>query len=236
MAKYTYLLLDSAVFLIPLFFALLPRYPFLKHRRQILLSITAVAVPMILWDQLAAHAGHWAFNPQRVVGIYLGDLPLEELLFFIVVPFACLFGYFGFRQHFQPRSFPALRPVILAGAVGLTVYLVLGEPPAYTRIVLLVTVLVVLADQLTGRHLMTTTTYWIAMLVAFAGFLIGNSILTGIPVVTYGPAHHLGIRIGTIPVEDFFYNFVLISANIMIFDRLVYKETGGRRRETGVRE
>ena len=36
-------------------------------------------------------AGHWRFDPSRVVGLVLpGGIPLEELLFFLVVPLAAV--------------------------------------------------------------------------------------------------------------------------------------------------
>ena len=40
----------------------------------------------VVWDVLAIRAGHWAYDPRQTTGIALGDLPLEELLFFLVIP------------------------------------------------------------------------------------------------------------------------------------------------------
>lgn len=39
------------------------------------------------WDLYAIHAGHWAYDRGRTTGVLLpGRLPLEEALFFVVVP------------------------------------------------------------------------------------------------------------------------------------------------------
>ena len=50
--------------------------------------------------------------------------------------------------------------------------------------------------------------------------LIVNGVLTALPVVWYEPAEQIGQRLGTIPVEDFFYNMLCMLMNIGIYERL----------------
>lgn len=64
-------------------------------------AIAPVAVVFIAWDYLAAHTGWWSFNERYVVGISVGILPLEELLFFLVVPLCAILTLEGVR-HFKP--------------------------------------------------------------------------------------------------------------------------------------
>jgi lycopene cyclase domain-containing protein len=56
-----------------------------------------------------------------------------------------------------------------------------------------------------------TTRYWVWLGICYIPFLVVNTLLTALPVVEYNPRVILGPRIGTIPVEDFFYNFSMIS-------------------------
>jgi lycopene cyclase domain-containing protein len=49
-------------------------------------------------------------------------------------------------------------------------------------------------------------------------FLIVNGMLTALPVVEYNDAHTLGIRVFTIPLEDFFYFFLLLIMNLTIYE------------------
>jgi lycopene cyclase domain-containing protein len=54
--------------------------------RRLLLTLLPVVVVFVVWDVLAIRAGHWDYDPAQVTGVELGGLPLEELLFFLVIP------------------------------------------------------------------------------------------------------------------------------------------------------
>lgn len=54
--------------------------------RRLLLTLVPVLLVFLTWDVLAIRAGHWGYDPEQVTGVSLGALPLEELLFFLVVP------------------------------------------------------------------------------------------------------------------------------------------------------
>lgn len=55
--------------------------------RRLLLTLAPVSVVFIAWDLYAISRGHWDFDPRSITGILLpGGLPLDELLFFLVVP------------------------------------------------------------------------------------------------------------------------------------------------------
>lgn len=56
------------------------------------------------------------------------------------------------------------------------------------------------------------------------GFLICNGVLTALPVVTYNPSDMLGLRVLTIPVEDFIYGFSLVTSTISIYEFTNRKE------------
>jgi lycopene cyclase domain-containing protein len=56
------------------------------RRRRLLLTLLPVFVVFTAWDVLAIRAGHWTYDPRQTTGIRAGDVPLEELLFFVVVP------------------------------------------------------------------------------------------------------------------------------------------------------
>jgi lycopene cyclase domain-containing protein len=61
----------------------------LRNPRRLLSTIAIVAPFFILWDWYAIAQGHWFFQSELILGIYGPfGIPLEEYLFFIVVPIA----------------------------------------------------------------------------------------------------------------------------------------------------
>lgn len=63
----------------------------LRRWRRWLLALVPGVLIFIGWDLYAIAQGHWTFDPDQVVGIALpGGLPLEEALFFLVVPTAAI--------------------------------------------------------------------------------------------------------------------------------------------------
>ena len=59
--------------------------------RRLLAALVPVVVLFCLWDLYAIAAGHWTFDPERTTGVLLpGGLPLDEVLFFVVVPVAAV--------------------------------------------------------------------------------------------------------------------------------------------------
>ncbi|GIF48555.1 lycopene cyclase domain-containing protein [Asanoa ferruginea] len=70
----------------------------LRRWRRLLLTIVPVMAIFALWDIAAIAAGHWSFDPMQTTGILLpGRLPLDELLFFLVVPLCAILGFEAVR-------------------------------------------------------------------------------------------------------------------------------------------
>ncbi|MEN3609941.1 lycopene cyclase domain-containing protein [Plantactinospora sp. ZYX-F-223] len=70
----------------------------LRRWRRLLLTLLPVVVLFALWDLAAIAAGHWTFDPEQTTGVLLpGGLPLDELLFFVVVPCCAILGFEAVR-------------------------------------------------------------------------------------------------------------------------------------------
>jgi len=70
----------------------------LRRWRRLLLTLLPVIVVFVLWDLAAIAAGHWTFDPEQTTGILLpGGLPVDELLFFVVVPVCAVLGFEAVR-------------------------------------------------------------------------------------------------------------------------------------------
>ncbi|MFI7597685.1 lycopene cyclase domain-containing protein [Actinoplanes sp. NPDC049681] len=70
----------------------------LRRWRRLLLTLLPVVVVFVLWDLAAIAAGHWTFDPHQTTGIvFPGGLPLDEVLFFVVVPVCAVLGFEAVR-------------------------------------------------------------------------------------------------------------------------------------------
>ena len=70
-----------------------------RRPRRWLLALAPVVAVFALWDVWAIGRGHWRYDPRQVTGVELpGRLPLEELLFFVVVPTCALLTFEAVRR------------------------------------------------------------------------------------------------------------------------------------------
>lgn len=71
----------------------------LKRIKRALMSIIPIAILFLIWDAYAVASGHWKFDADQVLGIYGPfGIPLEEYLFFIIVPMAAIMTIEGVRS------------------------------------------------------------------------------------------------------------------------------------------
>jgi lycopene cyclase domain-containing protein len=76
----------------------------LRRWRLVLLTLVPVVAVFVAWDVAAIAAGHWTFDRAQTTGVVLpGRLPLEELLFFVVVPVCAILGFEAVRTVLARR-------------------------------------------------------------------------------------------------------------------------------------
>jgi lycopene cyclase domain-containing protein len=69
-----------------------------RQVRRLLLTVVPVAAAFLLWDLAAVHSGWWSFDPAQILGVRLAALPVEEVLFFLVVPVCAILGFEAVRK------------------------------------------------------------------------------------------------------------------------------------------
>jgi lycopene cyclase domain-containing protein len=182
-----------------------------------------VAGIFIIWDIIFTSAGIWGFNEQYLMGVTIVNLPLEEWLFFITIPYASVFIYDCLKYYFPnlKMSDPAIIIAVFLGII-LLIFAVsnLGKHYTYVTFITLAFILfmlVIVKSDYLGR-------FFLAYLIVLIPFLIVNGILTGSwisePVVWYNDNFNLGLRILTIPIEDAFYGMLLILGNVALYEYL----------------
>ena len=88
MRSLTYVAMLAFVLVATLPLEVLLRTRVYARLRRLALVLLCAGVPFVLWDLAAVRAGHWWFDESQTLGVELAGLPLEEVLFFVVVPLA----------------------------------------------------------------------------------------------------------------------------------------------------
>jgi lycopene cyclase domain-containing protein len=203
---------------------------FFSKRKHIFRAMWLPALCFLIWDQYFTSIQVWSFNEEYITGWKIGLLPIEEVLFFITVPYCCLFVYECIRCYF-----PNLRDsrvadflLILLGLILLVVGIINFEKAYtfYTFILLSLFIAILFLFKRTFKSF-DALSFLISYAIIIIPFLIVNGFLTSIPVVLYNDAENLGIRIFSflpspmhnIPFEDVFYGMLLILMNVAFYEK-----------------
>lgn len=238
--SYEYLAFDLLVWIGPFVLGFFGPTFFRGRSMRAWLAVMAAALPFLVWD-IAVAGEHWQFSEAYTLGPSLWGLPLEEWLFFAVVPYALVFSWeilLG-AGHGERRPGRAWVYLLFATGLPLGVWALL-EGKGYTGLTAIALALVAAYDWFSGAKVATHTRAW-----AFVALVVGTTVifdgyLTSRPVVTYGEAYQLGVRIGTIPVEDFGYGLASGWLAVAIYtwigqpnvlDQFIERRFGGYRHE-----
>ena len=223
MQPYTYLLINFFTIIICFIYSFDRRIQFNRHFGTFAKASIIVAIPFILWDIYFTKIGVWWFNDAYVIGWRIGGLPIEEWLFFICIPFSCVFTYFCLTKFFDLSLFNAFNNIIVfITTIVCAVVALLYFDRTYTMVTAIVTICSVIYFHFIAKQ------EWIGQasfifFVLMLGFFPVNGILTGTglesPIVNYNPNEFLNLRMGTIPIEDAVYGYAQFLWNIYFFTK-----------------
>ncbi|MCJ8164930.1 lycopene cyclase domain-containing protein [Pontibacter sp. E15-1] len=217
---YIYLYLHIFTISFPLLLSFDRKVAFYKNWPALFPAILVTALVFMVWDAWFTSLGVWGFNEKYLIGIYLFNLPLEEVLFFVTVPYACVFIY-DVLNAYIPRDLlrPYAKGIALTLMGGLLLFAVFNLPRLYTSITFFGLVVMHLVHlryfgtQYLGR-------FYLMYLVHLVPFLLVNGVLTYLPIVWYNNDYNLGHRIVSIPVEDTMYSMLMLMLTISVYERL----------------
>lgn len=216
--KYAYLLINFLSVIFPLLLSFDSRVRFYKSWKYIWPGLFLTGLLFLIWDVFFTVKGVWSFNPNYILGINFFRLPVEEILFFLTIPFSCIFIY-ACLNHYVKWQIPTQVTktlnvlLMLISAIILTFY--------YNRLYTLInfgTLFLLLIFLQFVLKVKWMNRFYLAYFVSLIPFYIVNGILTSVPIVSYNNAENLAVRLGTIPVEDHFYLMSLLLLNIAFFE------------------
>lgn len=187
------------------------RLRFDRHFGAFIKAAVLVAIPFIAWDVWFTAKGVWWFNTDYTLGTVIAGLPLEEWLFFICIPFSCVFTYYCLDKFYKMEWLSGFNNLIVfVTVIVCSVVALLHYDKIYTLVTAIATILTLIYLHFIVRAKWISKASFVFS-VLMLGFFPVNGVLTGFglesPIVNYNPNNFLGIRMITIPIEDAVYGY-----------------------------
>ncbi|WP_374754292.1 lycopene cyclase domain-containing protein [Dyadobacter tibetensis] len=220
-----YLWINILSISVPMLVSFHPKVKLYRKWTALWPAIMITLIPFVLWDIYFTHLGIWGFNPIYISGQYILGLPIEEVMFFVCIPYACLYTYYCFKIYLPPHfQIKHERRVTLIILIILAIGLVTNGEKYYTGWTFIGLAICLIYLQYYLKPSWLGLFYYSHMFLVLP-FLIVNGVLTGTgienEVVWYNNMENMGIRILTIPVEDVFYGMLMLLMNVAIFETLM---------------
>jgi len=219
--QYSYLILMIVALLGPLSMSFEKNINFISKIYPTLFTLIISSILFIVWDMYYTQLGVWSFNFKYIIDYKLYNLPIEEVMFFWVVPYACLFIYENVKKFINSNIYKTIGYIFFILISALTLLIFFGiDFKLYTHIAFILSlgfsIIYILRNKISkyGRLVVT-------FLFCLIPFLIVNGILTAYPIVVYNSNEILGSRFYSIPIEDFVYLKLMLLVNISIYDEFV---------------
>lgn len=222
-SRYTYFLILAASLAGPLLLSFDKKVAFYKNWKYLLPAMLLPASLYIVWDIYFTSKGVWWFSEIYITGIRLFNLPIEEVLFFFVVPYCCVFIYACIKAYFPGlKNKPAADVILMLLGLALWLTGIICYQKYYTGWTFMFNGVFIAMIYFFRNFFKSfdATAFLISYAIMLIPFLIVNGFLTAIPVVLYNNAENLGWRIYSIPVEDIFYGMLLILMTIAVYENL----------------
>jgi len=217
-----YMWLNIGSISLPLLFSFHPKLQFYKRWKYLFPSIAIMMLLFISWDILFTRYEIWGFNSSYFLGITIVNLPIEECLFFICIPFACVFTHYSLL-YFFPKMELSKKATSVIYVLFLTLLILLCFW-FYDRWYTMVNFwyAIILLGLTYNFQPEVLRKFFLTFLVMLLPFFLVNGVLTGSfieePVVWYNNAENMGIRLFTIPAEDTVYAFSMILTCIVLLE------------------
>ena len=219
-----YLKVEILSIAIPLLLSFDKKVHFYKMWKSLLPSIFISAALFIPPDIVFTKLGIWGFNPQYHSGILLAGLPVEEWLFFLLIPYACLFIHYVFLSYSGNYSLGDKKVRVISGLIILLLLftIVLYSDRIYTLIYSIILILLLVFANIEKMKVLNS--FLLTFPIMLIPFLIVNSTLSGTftdgALLWYKSSTICGLHVLTVPVEDIGYAFCLVLVPLMINERL----------------
>ena len=226
--KNLYLYLNIGSILIPLICSFYPKFKFYKKWPSLFTAIFIMMAFFISWDVLFTNVGIWGFNDTYITGYKILNLPIEEWLFFICIPYACIFTHYSLNYFFPNFAFSRMVTEVIY--VTLLCLLIICLWYFYDKWYTLInfSYAILLLGLVYNYKRKLLAKFLPSFLLILIPFFIINGVLTGSfienQVVWYNNAENLNVRMFTIPIEDTIYALGMLLTVFVLVEHFESKK------------
>ncbi len=225
------MLLDILTIALPFLWSFEKKVYFVRYWRGLFLGIAVMSLLFIPWDAWFTSMEVWGFNDRYITGINIANLPIEEWLFFIAVPYACTFMYEVLNNYLPTPPLKEIQNKITAALIFISFILsIVYVDRIYTFTTFSLLSLFLIWHLLINRSDFLGQFYLLFIIVQIPFFIV-NGALTGMfteePIVWYNNTENMGIRLITIPVDDVGYNMLMLLIVITVLEMFKVRSLTG---------
>lgn len=235
MNHYLYLFVNLSCLLGPFILSFHPRLHLYKRWKSIAIGMLAMMTVFIPWDIFFTKNNIWHFSNEYTLGFKILELPIEEWLFFICVPFACIFTFEVIVSYFPKKPSSLFTQLISLILIVISIALSISYFNHWYTLSASATCVLLLIYH-TWKKSEFLGHFYIAWAFLQLPFFISNGVLTGLKfweypfintskielenaIVYYNNSHNLGMRIWSVPADDFFYGLVMVLLALTFYKR-----------------
>jgi len=210
-----------AIFATPLALSFGRSTSFHKNWKYVFPAIIITAAIFLMWDIKFTDAGIWNFNPDYLLCYGYRGLPVEEWLYFLAIPYACLFVYEAVK-----RLLPSFEKANLFAGISLGLIVVFAilsytcRTHLYSFFSFLFLTVYLGYTIFRNRFKAHLTNFYLTFFICLVPLFLIRVFLVNMQVIDFHPNHILGITLFHVPVEDLSNFFLLVLMNTTIYEML----------------
>lgn len=217
----TYLLLLLTFLVIPTLLSTQKKVRFAFRLRYILPAVIFAGAIFIMWDIRFTELKIWTFNPEFLCGVEIMRVPIEEWLFFLVVPLSSIYIYEWLKIKLE--NFEQANAFVIVSLVLFVLSTILSffyRRNMFTFFTFFLTSIYLGYTIFRNKFKKNYTKFYLAFAISLIPFLIVSGILNALPAIVYNSEQIIGVGIFGVPLEKIGFLFLLLLINTTIYEYL----------------
>jgi len=216
--NYTYLLTDLILLLLPVALFSTKKMEFARNSKFIILSVLINVFVFSIPTEFLTQLKVIVFNPPYLTGMTLWELPIEELLFSLILPLAGTAIYIFLNIRYPDNTADKYSLAVSNIMLGICIaMLYFGYTKLYTVFTFAILLIFIVYVEYVNK-IRFMYRFYRAFLVSLIPFYFAYAVLTSVPVIQYNTKETLDFNLVYIPFETHFYFMGMLLLSIFLYE------------------